>query len=242
MNRERHRKNQERYRLRQKKLTNNLDHANQLLRDEIRYLKSQRNRLIIGISPHITLQTVVMEYFRVFRHGFVDPDGSRIVELDFLRASMSPDLDAGAVFGFEALARNWGIFSLFFRNVRVQLEGMEQTGENAVVAKTITSVTITTTSLREVFSYPGTVERERWSKIVAKLLGQRLVMHGSVQFIWNSLTNRMEGLLSQSDMVTPLLQLLGSMEDVSVVLSKARVTPEGNLVVGDYLSRYPSFS
>ncbi|OWZ20871.1 hypothetical protein PHMEG_0004670, partial [Phytophthora megakarya] len=75
----------------------------------------------------------------------------------------------------------------------------------------------------------------------AKLLGQRLVMHGSVRFSWNSSVNRVDGLLSQSDMVTPLLQLLGNIDDVSLLLGNARVTPEGSLVVGDYVSAYPFY-
>ncbi|OWY97838.1 hypothetical protein PHMEG_00031533 [Phytophthora megakarya] len=131
---------------------------------------------------HGPLQTVATEYFRVFRRGCVEPDGSRIAELDFLRLSMAHDLDAGSVFGYEALARNWEIFSLFFQYVRVQVEGLKQTAENSLVAHIITSMTVTTSTLQDVFLYPGTVSNERWSNVTAKLLGQRLVMHGSVWY------------------------------------------------------------
>ncbi|KAG6953777.1 hypothetical protein JG688_00012653 [Phytophthora aleatoria] len=113
---------------------------------------------------------------------------------------MAPDLDAGTVLGFEALARNWGVFSN---------------------------------------GSPDQQERGRY--IAAKLLGQRLVMCGSVSFTWDSSTHQVVGLISQADMVSPLLQLMGNIEDVSNVLSNARVTPECNLVIGEYMLRYPLY-
>ncbi|KAG2987450.1 hypothetical protein PC123_g19431 [Phytophthora cactorum] len=247
-NRERHRKNQERYRLRQKKMNIDLDHTIRKLRDEIQYLKSQRTSIYIGNSKHITLQNVVSEYFRVFRRGFVEPDGSRIPALDYLRLSMAPDLDAGTVLGFEALARNWGVFTKFFRDVRVQLDSVEHTTAHSVVARTTISVTITEVTLRDVFLYRGRHscsgspdQQERGRHIAAKLLGQRLVMCGSVSFTWDSSTDQVVGLISQADMVSPLLQLMGNIEDVSNVLSNARVTPECNLVIGEYMLGYPLY-
>ncbi|OWY99466.1 hypothetical protein PHMEG_00029524 [Phytophthora megakarya] len=212
-----------------------------MLRDEIDHLKSQRNSLLIGIPTHITLQSVVQEYFRVFRNGFIKPDGSRIAELDFLRLSMAPDLQAGSVVGFEKLARNWGIFSQFFEYVRVQLVGIEQTTSISSIVKTVTSVTVSATTLRYVFLCPDDVEQEIWSNVTAKLLGQRLIMHGTIMFSWNSLTNRVDRIISQANMVSPLLRLLGNIEDLTIVLNNARVTPEGNLVVGDYLTQYPLY-
>ncbi|KUF82409.1 hypothetical protein AM587_10000147 [Phytophthora nicotianae] len=240
--RERHRKNQERYRIRQRKLVEDLGLATRMLRDEIQHLKSKRNNISIGNSTQITLQMVATEYFRVFRHGFVEPDGSRIAELDFLRFSMAPDLDAGTVFGFEALVRNWGVFSQFFQDVRVYLESVEQTTEHSLLARTTTSVTFTEITLRDAFLYQGHQEcdqQERWVHIAGKLLGQRLDMHGSVQFTWDSSNHRVVGLISQADMITPLLKILGNVEDVSAVFSNARITAECNLVVGKYLLEYP---
>ncbi|OWZ17582.1 hypothetical protein PHMEG_0008459, partial [Phytophthora megakarya] len=116
----------------------------------------------------------------------------------------------------------------------VQVEVLKQTAENSVVAHIITSLTVRLSTLQDEFLYPGTVSNERWSKVTAKLLG-------SVRFSWNSSTNCVDGLLSQSDMVTPLLQLLGNIDNVSLLLGNARVTPEGSLVVGDYFSAYPFY-
>lgn len=40
-------------------------------------------------------------------------------------------------------------------------------------------------------------------------------------------------LITQADMVSPLLQLLGNLEDASLVLSNALIQPDYNLVIGD---------
>ncbi|KAG6951570.1 hypothetical protein JG687_00013527 [Phytophthora cactorum] len=154
---------------------------------------------------------------------------------------MAPDLDAGTVLGFEALARNWGVFTKFFRDVRVQLDSVEHTTAHSVVARTTISVTITEVTLRRHSCSGSPDQQERGRHIAAKLLGQRLVMCGSVSFTWDSSTDQVVGLISQADMVSPLLQLMGNIEDVSNVLSNARVTPECNLVIGEYMLGYPLY-
>ncbi|OWZ09157.1 hypothetical protein PHMEG_00018183 [Phytophthora megakarya] len=156
---------------------------------------------------------------------------------------MAPDLNTGSAFGFEEIARNWGILGLFFHNVLFKVDDITQITDNVLIAKTTTRMTITARTLREAFLFSThTVDEGRWLRIVNKLLGQRVVMLGSVRFIWNNSTNLLDGLFSQADLIMPLFQLLGNIEDVSTVLSNARVTPEGNLVVGDYLMQYPLYS
>ncbi|ETO77468.1 hypothetical protein F442_07335 [Phytophthora nicotianae P10297] len=80
-------------------------------------------------------------------------------------------------------------------------------------------------------------ERE-WSRIAGRLVNQRLVMRGSVHFNWDGTSNRVMGLITQADMVSPLLQLLGNLEDVSRVFRRARINPESNIVPGEYLDQY----
>jgi hypothetical protein len=88
--------------------------------------------------------------------------------------------------------------------------------------------------------FPHLVEGKatRLSSIADKLLGQRLVIRGSVRFDWDSGSSRVTRLISQGDMLSPLLQLLGNLDDVSLVFSRSRIQPDANLVIGDYLSQY----
>ncbi|KAL4163095.1 hypothetical protein KRP22_015207 [Phytophthora ramorum] len=76
----------------------------------------------------------------------------------------------------------------------------------------------------------------RCSELVAKLQGQCLVIQGSVRFDWDKAINRVTGLYVQMDMVSPLLRILGSLEDVSLAFSFARITPDGNLVAREIVS------
>ncbi|ETM42719.1 hypothetical protein L914_11685 [Phytophthora nicotianae] len=244
IHRERHRKSQERYRLRQKALMENLHKCNGKLRDEIQYLRTRRNKLFIGNAPHITMHDVVTEYFRVFRRGFIEPDGSRVAELDFLRLCMAPDLDAGTMSGFEALARTWGVFSHLFGDVRFQCEQVQQITENSLVARTTTSFTFSKRSVDEVFLCNGfrgrPANQKRLTRIAGKLLGEQLVVSGTVRFSWDNSTKRMVGLISHADMLSPLLKLLGNVEDISILFSNASMTVECNLLE-DCFSRYPLY-
>ncbi|KAF4043308.1 hypothetical protein GN244_ATG04349 [Phytophthora infestans] len=190
------------------------------------------------------MQVVVAEYFRVFRQGFLEPDGSRVSKLDFLRLFMAPDLATGTVFGFEALARNWGIVGLLFDDVRFKLDHVERATEISIVAKTTTSFTISRQSIVDVcrdedFS-DSPAQRTRWTRIAAVLLEERLTMRGTVQFTWDNSAKRMIGLVSQLDMISSLLKLLGNVEDISIIFSSACLSLEGN-ILKDYAARYPLF-
>ncbi|KAJ8554885.1 hypothetical protein ON010_g9598 [Phytophthora cinnamomi] len=200
--RERRRRNQERYREKQRKLADDLVRGNQQLRDEIKRLEHQRNNISCGISTKETIWSVAVEYFRVFRRGLHIPKqlspGDRIVELDFMRATMAQDLDAGTVRGFELLAKNWKVFTQYFKDVEVKLGRLDQIADRALVASTTTSFTFTTHSLRYMFPHlvgycDGRRKRSRWPHIADKLLGHRLVVHGSVHFHWDEVNNRMSG-------------------------------------------------
>lgn len=117
----------------------------------------------------------------------------------------------------------------------MQLEGVKKITDNSLVAATTTSITITSSSMRYV--WPPLTKLQA----AAKLLGQRVVMRGSVRFEWDSTINRVVRLIFQADMVSPMLQLLGSLEDVSLLFSGGLLTPEGNVVPRDYLYRGPLY-
>ncbi|KAJ8577186.1 hypothetical protein ON010_g2017 [Phytophthora cinnamomi] len=242
--RERRRLNQERYRKRQKQRTISLERGNRQLRDEIERLRRQRNS---GISTKGTMWSIALEYFRVFRRGLHIlpelPTGAQIAELDILRGALAPDLDAGTVHGFELLVRNWMAFTLYFKDVHVQLKRLERITENSLLATTTSSITVTWHSLRHLFPHltadsTDRRKRSRWPHIADKMLGARIVMRGSVRFDWSKADNRVIRLITQADMISPLLQLLGNLEDVLHVFQDALIRPDGNLVIGEHLKQF----
>lgn len=128
--------------------------------------------------------SVAVEYFRVFRRGLFVPDGASNVELDFLRATMAPDMDVGTVRGFDKLVRNWEVFTHAFQDVHVQLGRLDQIAGNSLVATTTTSITVTRSSLSNMFPHLMSDRFDQGkggerSRIAARLLDQRIVMRGS---------------------------------------------------------------
>ncbi|KAL3665172.1 hypothetical protein V7S43_009801 [Phytophthora oleae] len=238
--RERQRKSKERYRTKQRQLTTDMEIYNHRLEKEIEQLQRTRDVVLAGdLATKRTVWCVAAEYFRVFQRGLPAVKSARTIGLDFLEATMDPELDAGTVQGLEALAWNWTVFTHFFTDVQIQLGRLEQIAENALVATTTTIITITSSSLSNIFPHLTNYgvdlgKANDWSRIAAKLLNQRLVMRGSVHFSWDSADSRVLRLITQTDMVTPLLRVLGNFEDVSRVFSHARINPDCNLVVDEY--------
>ncbi|OWZ15739.1 hypothetical protein PHMEG_00010556 [Phytophthora megakarya] len=71
----------------------------------------------------------------------------------------------------------------------------------------------------------------RHVQIAATLRGQSFVLRGSVRFVWDSEHCKFVDLHSQADMISPLLQVLGNIEDVSIVFSEALIAPDCKVVV-----------
>ncbi|OWZ17112.1 hypothetical protein PHMEG_0008986 [Phytophthora megakarya] len=57
-------------------------------------------------------------------------------------------------------------------------------------------------------------------------------MSGSVRFDWDTRYNQVVRLYTQTDMLSPILQLVSNLENTELVFSNARISPDGNLVVG----------
>ncbi|POM61366.1 hypothetical protein PHPALM_29628 [Phytophthora palmivora] len=237
--RERRRKNQERYRAKQRQMVEDLQVNNHKLQEELQQLQRTRDMLSVSsIKAKETVWYVAVEYFRVFRRGLLSTEDTDLLELDFLKATMAPDLDAGTVRGLESLARNWKAFTQFFQDVQIRLGRLDEVAENSLVASTTTSITITRHSLSCMFPHliSDGHEGAEWSHIASRMLNQRLVMRGSVHLNWDSDSNRVISLITQADMLSPVLQLLGNLEDVSLTFANALISPDCNLVETKYLT------
>ncbi|OWZ24406.1 hypothetical protein PHMEG_000533 [Phytophthora megakarya] len=183
----------------------------------------------LGIPTKQTVWNVATEYFRLFQCGVV-PGAQLNFAFNFLKKTMSPDVTNGFECGPEALLENWRLISLYFNGMTVRLNRLVEVGTRSVVAITTTSITITPVTLQ--FAFPhlnsdGNRDVEGQKRMIAhELIGKTLILRGSVCFQWDSMAERVTAIYSQSDLLTPLLHLLGSLQSVARAFEQARVTPE----------------
>ncbi|OWY96424.1 hypothetical protein PHMEG_00033307, partial [Phytophthora megakarya] len=64
-----------------------------------------------------------------------------------------------------------------------------------------------------------------------RMLDHKLVMRGTVIFAWDNETDKVASLQFKTDMMTPLIELLGNLSSVSCAFEKACVTPDCNFVL-----------
>ncbi|KAL3657581.1 hypothetical protein V7S43_017548 [Phytophthora oleae] len=229
--RETRRLRQIRYRKKKDNYAVQLERDTRELQKEIQKLEQRRRAVSTALPSDKTLWSVAVEYFRLFRHGLSISPLQPFEQLNFLRESMAPTVLFNAGRGVDSIMRNWKYFALWFQDAQVDLNALEKGGVDSLVASITTSFTITERSLTTVFPYLCTPE---FRPLADKLLGQRIVMQGLTRFDWDDAFGRVTSVISESDMLTPMLQLLGSLEDVSKVFEKSLIslTPyRGNLVM-----------
>eukprot|EP00644_Phytophthora_capsici_P016652 jgi/Phyca11/552276/estExt2_Genewise1Plus.C_PHYCAscaffold_470110 len=133
---------------------------------------------------------------------------------------MTSDVNIGIVSGIDALVERWKVFAQSFPDGIVQLEGLKRVSDDSLIATTNTSVTLTRQALESTF--PSLREASaRRELIVAKLLDQRVVVRGSVRIDWDNATKRVTALVTCLETMSPMLQLLGNLEDVAFVFDGA---------------------
>ncbi|CAI5746278.1 unnamed protein product [Peronospora destructor] len=143
--------------------------------------------------------------------------------LNFWQATMAPDVVFNAEHGVESIMTSWEYFTLWFQDVEIELNGLVKSGMSSFIASTTTSVTITKRSLDQIFPSLIKCRDSEGSPLGPKLLGQRIVMRGSTRFDWDNSYGRVVSIISESDMLTPMLNILGCLEDVSQVFERSLI-------------------
>ncbi|GMF27633.1 unnamed protein product [Phytophthora lilii] len=231
--RELRRVRQIRYRKKKENYMHSLEEETAQLRDEIEQLEQRRRSVLAAIPAKESAWSVAVEYFRLFRFGVASCQSSSSssetessVQLDFLRASMAQDVLFNTDSGVDAMMKTWNCISSWFAHIETELERLDKDACGFLVATTTTSVTISEHTLRHAFPRLYSSDGGVLSELASKLLGQTLVMRGWVRIEWDGAYCRVASVISQSDMVTPMLRLLGSLEDVSRVFDGASITPD----------------
>ncbi|ETK77613.1 hypothetical protein F441_07438 [Phytophthora nicotianae CJ01A1] len=209
-----------RYRTKQKRYAASVEKAIQELRQEIQILGQHRQCLSTVTSAKNAVLKSVAQYFRLICHEFQSSD-----QVASLREAMAQDVVYNSEFGFEAIAQSWYVMQLF-DDVVMKLTNLSKSGGNSITVTTTTSVTLTEQTLLHVFPQLfNSKSEEDGASLASKLQDQRMVMRGSTCFVWDAATKRIVSVVARSDMLTPVLRLLGSLEAVSRTFEKALVSP-----------------
>ncbi|ETP09166.1 hypothetical protein F441_14960 [Phytophthora nicotianae CJ01A1] len=201
-------------------------HLNRL-NGEIRHLRYQITALSRGVGAIIPAKNnfwnIAVDYFRVFRHGLLN--GPQLAAQEtFLRENMHNNLVYNSGYGRLEALRSL-CCSQWFGGFEVELRGLLNRGTNSLVATTKTSVTITERTLCGVFPHLFSEDNGGIQRTLGeKLVGQRIIMNGSTHFEWDQANCRLVSVVVQSDMLTPILHLVGSLENVAYVFDEALIT------------------
>ncbi|OWY95847.1 hypothetical protein PHMEG_00034044, partial [Phytophthora megakarya] len=135
--------------------------------------------------------------------------------------------------GVEAIVENWKLLSFYHDEVQIRLQRMEQITQDSLLAFAMIRLTITKKTLQ--YLYPHLIDNndKGTAALAAKLLNQHLLVRGSVRFDWDSVNERVVRLESKFDILSPILKLVGSLENVVRVFEEALVTPEGRFLLID---------
>ncbi|KAE9175534.1 hypothetical protein PF005_g25359 [Phytophthora fragariae] len=203
-----------------------LEKETRQLRDEITRFEHKRLAISEALPAQQNGWDVALEYFKYFQFGLQSRGRSSAIkptnaQLELLRTAMVPDVVFNSGQGVEAMMRSWKCLSQWFQDVELELEGLDRGAAGSLVAVTRTGVTITERTLRNVF--PRLCSDRR---LADRLLGQRIVMRGLTRFEWDGACGRFTSVMAHSDMLTPMLRLLGSVEDVSLVFERSIISPD----------------
>ncbi|KAK1943297.1 bZIP transcription factor 1 [Phytophthora citrophthora] len=239
LRRERNRMHQARYKRKQSNKLTSLESSVDALKKEIQELTLQRQVISAGVRTNYTRWAVAAEYFRLFRNGITGvptmPNSEVVIPVEsnvqrkFLEATMALDVVGTGGYGVDGLLRIWKLTSLCHPDIDIQLVRLEDGPADSLIATTRGTHTITEGTLR--FAFPHLTdgsEENTW--LASRLLGQRLVMTSSSRIMWNTETQRVVSIQYSADMLTPMLQLLGNLEDVSKVFTNARLNAESRFV------------
>ncbi|ETN03924.1 hypothetical protein PPTG_15241 [Phytophthora nicotianae INRA-310] len=233
--RELRRRKQARYRKKQSDHMMNLEKENEQLQQEVERLKRRRFSTTMAFPPRENLWSAALEYFRLFRHGLQEPKMMSLlseedkiqsrVQMAFFQSTMAPDVVFNADQGIDKMIQYWNFLSYAFKDMEIELKRMMQENEDSLVATSVTSVTISEQTLLAVFphlSNEDTPELDETKVLLRQaLVNQRITMLGSIRFEWDAINGQVTSVSIESDMLTPMLHLLGNLEDVSRVFADA---------------------
>ncbi|OWZ06597.1 hypothetical protein PHMEG_00021127 [Phytophthora megakarya] len=216
LERKQRRERQRRYRKKQNDQLHMLEKTTAELSKEIGVLESRRKIISASLKTY-NVWNLAMEYFRRFRNGLKKTEVVSLI--DFVHKTMTVDVATNSGYGATAVLKCWGYLH-WFEDVEVNLESMRKC-TNGVISTTVASMTISERTLHNVFPTLLNGENE---DLAGKLLGKRVTVTGVTYFEWDYTCDKASSIQTRNDVLTPMLGLLGSIENVSRVFDKALIS------------------
>ncbi|ETM41779.1 hypothetical protein L914_12467 [Phytophthora nicotianae] len=241
--RQKNRLHQASYKMRQRKLVAGLEDSLKKLKEEIPELESQQRVLSYG-QTNATIWSIAAEYFRLFRHGvkhsvvsttgkeslltYKTPKSSQFqAQWHFMETAMAHDICNGVVSGIQALMDNLIFLSKCYEEFDLRPLRMDNVSENVLNVTTRCEIIITENTLR--YGFPDLIKNGKHSSLAGKILGEKIIVNGSMRFVRDNMSGQITRLQWKSDLLTPLLRLFGSLEAVSRLFNGAQLSPDGNI-------------
>ncbi|EEY59193.1 bzip transcription factor [Phytophthora infestans T30-4] len=230
--REQCRANQARYRDKQRNA------QVQLKRKELDTLKRRYRDLASRERSNQSPWSIVAEVFRLLETSFHSPwrvasmqemkNHSEIRQvLAILERSFAHDAAMGELRGADELMEQLLLFSQYFGKPHLKLQRIESVAPGVMAARAKLSITVTEFTLRHAFPHlEEPASGDDHVLLYQRLLGQRLECNCSLNFLFDEDSDRVVRLEINIDLASTLLDVLGSLTDVSNVLEHARVSSE----------------
>ncbi|EGZ24852.1 hypothetical protein PHYSODRAFT_479772 [Phytophthora sojae] len=236
--REQCRANQARYRDKQRNAQLQLEQNVELLHQEVSNLKRRYQDLSSRERSSQSPWSIVAEVFHLLESSYRSPwrmtstkemmsHPQTRLTLAVLERAFAHDAAMGERRGADALMEQLRLYSQCFGDPRLQLKRIESVFAGVMAARVRLSVTVTEFTLKHVFPHPEAKGGEaNGQRLYERLLGQRLDLDCTMNFLFDDLSCRVARLETKVDLMTPLLRVLGSLKDVASVLENARVSSE----------------
>ncbi|ETL78441.1 hypothetical protein L917_20759, partial [Phytophthora nicotianae] len=221
--RELRRQRQVQYRKKKDKYEKDLAEEICRLRQEIGQLELQL-RAVSCMSAKINSDwAAVAEYFRLFRYGITTSSAKAQPNFHeaFTSSKVTSNCAINTQYGPEAIIRTWRSLCEMFADVELELKSLEKEDVGTLVAATRTSATITEHTLRTAFPH---LRHGKNVTVTEKLLGRRISVRSTMIFLWDPTHRRISSVMTQSDLLTPMLRLFRSLENVSDVYEGAMLS------------------
>ncbi|GMF52422.1 unnamed protein product [Phytophthora fragariaefolia] len=171
----------------------------------------------------------VMEYFRVFQHGY--HPGATLDAVPFVMEVMDENMAIGPYFDRDVILNQWELYTKALSGLEVRfLRSHVVSGEGQTVVTAHASYKYMGTQATLEVIFPEAMRR--YPRIVRKILGHIFDAEGRFIFIFDSDTHRIVSFNFELDFLQEYAPLLQDPCDLCALFQDARISDE--CLIGDY--------
>ncbi|KAF4318416.1 hypothetical protein JM18_006468 [Phytophthora kernoviae] len=217
---------QRRHRAKQKQKVTTLELEVRTLMEEVETLNRRRQKLLVDNNFFASRGTasgvparVAMEYFRLFQFG------ASPLHIDqqeqFLRAVMTPETEGPDYKGVDVVVTQWRRYCNFFTYARYDPVSIDVSTVGDLTVVIVNSMFHIRGRRDGIVALYPALNGEQ--ELMQKVVGSMISIHGKYRFTFDS-NGMITWFSAEWDLVDALQRVLGSLVDVSTVLSGANIS------------------